>query len=188
MTKQEIEEGLINYLGGEKVIWLPRGLVADEDTNGHVDNICCFVEPGHVLLAWSDDPSDEQFHICREDMAVLLSTPDAKGRPLKVTKMPLPPPLYYTEEECAGMAKWGDASPRQPGTRLAGSYVNFYIANGGIVCPAFGADSDAEAVAVLESVFPGRKVVSVLAREILLGGGNIHCITQQEPLPLPSPL
>lgn len=188
LTKSEIEQYLLQYLGGEKVIWLPRGLVGDHDTDGHIDNICCFTKPGQVLLAWSDDPNDLQYEICREAMAIFAQEKDAKGRTIEVVKLPIPPMLFLTQEECEGLEdidsdkKNEEGLLRAPGTRLAASYVNFYLANEGIVAPAYHPDTDGIAKAVLETAFPGREVVLVPGREILVGGGNIHCITQQEPL------
>lgn len=186
LTKSDIELRLLESLGAEKIIWLPRGLYADEDTNGHIDNICCFSRPGEVILAWCDDPSDEQYHISREAFEVLSNTLDAKGRQLSIVKLHTPSPMYYTAEDLESLPSCPsdvDEHTRTVGQRLAGSYVNFYIANGGIVCPSFAQpEADERARTVLESVFPERKVVMVPeGKDILLGGGNIHCITQQQP-------
>ncbi|GJN27335.1 hypothetical protein PR202_gb15350 [Eleusine coracana subsp. coracana] len=149
----------------------------DDDTNGHVDNLCCFIKPGVVLLSWTDDVNDPQYERSVEALTVLSKSVDAKGRQIEVVKIHIPGPLNITREEATGIACTGHAVPREPGTRLAASYVNFYIANGGIVAPEFGDKWDKEA----------RKVVMVEgAREIVLGGGNIHCITQQQPV-RPSP-
>jgi agmatine deiminase len=107
---------------------------------------------------------------------------DARGRRLKVHKLPMPGPLRTTRAEAAGVVTGTGAKLRSPGERLAASYVNFYIANGGVVVPLLDARTDRAALAKIRRLFPGRKVVGVPAREILLGGGNIHCITQQIPL------
>lgn len=180
MTKKEIENTLMEYLGGEKVIWLKNGIFNDE-TNGHVDNICCFVKPGTVLLAWTDDKDDPQYEISKENYEILSNTTDAKGRKLEIIKLYLPKPVLITEEESKGVDAVEGTLPRQEGDRLAASYVNFYIANGGIVMPLFGDENDQKAIETLEKAFPGREIVGIYAREILLGGGNIHCITQQQP-------
>ncbi|CAL5031575.1 unnamed protein product [Urochloa decumbens] len=184
MSKLEIENELKDFLGVTKVIWIPRGLCADEDTNGHVDNLCCFIRPGVILLSWTDDENDDQYERSAEALSVLTQSVDAKGRQLEVVKIHIPGPLYMTQEEADGVVKSGHSVAREPGTRLAASYVNFYIANGGIVAPAFGDKQwDDEAYAVLQKAFPDREVVMVEgAREIVLGGGNIHCITQQQPV------
>lgn len=137
-----------------------------------------------MLLAWCDEPSDPQYEISREAFDILKTATDARGRELQITKLQIPPPMYYTEEECSSLQKWGHSYPRTPGQRLAASYINFYICNGGIICPSFGFESDSIAAETLAGVFPGRTVVQVPGREILLGGGNIHCITQQQPATL----
>ncbi|CAO2827642.1 unnamed protein product [Amaranthus hypochondriacus] len=183
MTKEQIEDNLKKYLGVRKIIWLPRGLFGDDDTNGHIDNMCCFVKPGVVLLSWTNDKSDPQYERSIEALSVLSNTTDANGRKLEVIKLHIPGPLYMTDEEAAGVIEDGEAKPREPGTRLAASYVNFYIANGGIITPQFGDEKwDNEAVRVLKETFPDYEVVKIKgAREIVLAGGNIHCITQQQP-------
>lgn len=180
LGRGEIEALLRSHLAVDKVIWLPRGLDSDE-TDGHVDNFCCFVRPGEVLLAWSDDERDPNWARCREALAVLEQSRDARGRPLTVHRMPIPGPLYATAEECAGVDRVAGSLPRDPAQRLAGSYVNFLIVNGGIVAPRFDDPHDAGAEAILRRLFPGREVLMLPGREILLGGGNIHCITQQQP-------
>jgi agmatine deiminase len=180
LNKRQIEETLTEYLGIKKVIWLKRGIYNDE-TNGHVDNILCVVKPGTVMLAWTEDRSDAQYEISSECLKILESETDAKGRKIEVIKMPLPKPILITEEESGGVDMIGGTLPRQAGDRLAASYVNFYIANGGVVFPLFGDPNDKLAEEALKKAFPDRKVVGIAAREILLGGGNIHCITQQQP-------
>jgi len=181
LQREEIEFRLAEYLGISKVIWLPEGLFNDE-TDGHVDNFCCFVRPGEVLLAWTDDPDDPNYPRCQAAAAVLAAERDAQGRELIVHRIPIPGPLHATAEECADVLVVEGSQPRDPTIRLAGSYVNFLIVNDGIVAPSFDDPLDAEALEVLQRVFPERRVVMVPGREILLGGGNIHCITQQQPL------
>jgi agmatine deiminase len=180
MTREEIETALKTYLGVEKVIWLGNGVYADE-TNGHVDNLCCFVNPGEVLLTWTDDADDPQYAISRSAFEILDAETDARGRPLHVHKIHQPNPMVANAEECQGLDASETAKPRRTGDRLAASYVNFYIANGGIVMPLFDDPHDAPAMDDLTRLFPDRRVVGVQSREILLGGGNIHCITQQIP-------
>ncbi|KAL7097132.1 hypothetical protein ACP275_10G124100 [Erythranthe tilingii] len=183
LTKAQIEDELKAYLGVETIIWLPRGLFGDDDTNGHIDNMCCFVRPGVVLLSWTDDESDPQYERSIEALSILNSVTDAKGRKLQVIKLHVPGPLYMTDEEAAGLQQDGDAKTRISGTRIAASYINFYHANGAIITPQFGDEKwDAEAVRVLSLAFPNYEIVKVEgAREVALGGGNIHCITQQQP-------
>ena len=180
LSREEIEAVLRDHLAIDTVIWLPDGLFNDE-TDGHVDNFCCYVRPGEVLLAWTDDTQNPNYERCQAAMRVLESVKDAKGRQLVVHKMPIPGPLYATDEECAGVDLVAGTQERDPSIRLAGSYVNFLIVNGGIIAPSFDDPKDAEAEAILQRLFPEHEVVMVPGREILLGGGNIHCITQQQP-------
>ncbi|RYR31682.1 hypothetical protein Ahy_B01g056552 isoform B [Arachis hypogaea] len=155
----------------------------DDDTNGHIDNMCCFTRPGVVLLSWTDDESDLQYERSMEAYSLLSNETDANGRKFEIIKLHVPGPLYMTEKEAAGIVQGDDGKARLPGTRLAASYVNFYIANGGIIVPQFGDKKwDDEAVRVLSKAFPDHKVVGIEgSREIVLAGGNIHCITQQQP-------
>lgn len=180
MSKEEIEEVLREYLGVSTIIWLPCGIYHDE-TNEHVDNICAFTAPGEVVLAWTENETDVQYAMSRACLEVLMQAKDAKGRSLKVHKLPLPKPVTMTAEECEGLDICRDEPTRVPGERLAASYVNFYIANGHVVMPGFGDEADEKAKEILQGLFPTREVVQIYARDILIGGGNIHCITQQIP-------
>ncbi|WP_148252709.1 agmatine deiminase [Aidingimonas lacisalsi] len=175
-----MEQVLREYLGVTKVIWLPRGCYRDE-TDGHVDNLCCFVAPGEVALTWSDDENDPQHAISRQALELLETTTDARGRSLKVHKFTQPGPLHIAEEEASGIDRLNSSYPRQPGDRMAASYVNFYIGNSVVVMPMLDPAHDDDARKRLQALFPDRRVIGVPAREILLGGGNIHCITQQQP-------
>ncbi|MDR9828716.1 agmatine deiminase [Vibrio sp. FNV 38] len=179
LSKEQIERHLSNYLGIKKVVWLPRGLYNDE-TNGHVDNIMHVVKPGEVALTWCEDKDDPQYQISREALDALSSQYDAQGRTIKVHKLPMPGPLFMDQEEANGIDQ-SDGMEREAGERLAASYANFLISNGQVIFPLLDEQQDPEAKAVLEDAFPDYEVVGVQAREILLGGGNIHCITQQVP-------
>lgn len=179
-SRFQIEIYLKEYLNIEKIIWLGKGVYMDE-TDGHVDNLCCFVKPGEVLLHWTDDKTDPQYDISCDAFDRLSGCVDAKKRKLKIHKIHQPGPLYMTEEESLGVEKKPHAAPRDEGNRLAGSYVNFYMANNGIVMPLFNDPHDKDAMEKIKRLFPDREVIGVYAREILLGGGNIHCITQQQP-------
>lgn len=181
MTKSEIEQHLMKMLGVQKIIWLKRGIYLDE-TNGHIDNICAFTAPGEVVLAWTDDKNDPQYEISAECLEILENATDAKGRRLKVRKLPLPEPVLVTQEDCMGLDDMNGEPTRIQGDRLAASYVNFYIANGAVIVPQFNDPNDEKALSVLRPLFPDRKVIGLKnARDILIGGGNIHCITQQIP-------
>ena len=180
LTRAQIEAQLRDYLGISTVIWLGEGVINDE-TDGHVDNLACFAAPGEVCLTWTDNRRDPQWQVSNDALARLQAARDARGRRLKVHKLPQPRTLTMTATEAAGVQSREVAKPRRAGERLAASYANFYIANGGVVMPLLDERSDAEAMAVLQRVFADRQVVGVPSREILLGGGNIHCITQQIP-------
>ncbi len=182
LRRGQIETLLQRYLGIEQIIWLKRGVYKDE-TDGHVDNLCCFVRPGEVVLTWCDDPEDPQYDISHEAYETLRTSRDKRGKSLKVHKLPQPGPLYMSAEEAAGIEQEPGSKQRRGGDRLAGSYVNFYIANRFIVMPLLDARTDKRASTLISRLFPGRKVIGVPSREILLGGGNIHCITQQQPRP-----
>ncbi|HEY4338531.1 MAG TPA: agmatine deiminase [Steroidobacteraceae bacterium] len=180
LSRARIERHLRDYLGVQRVIWLGCGVFNDE-TDGHIDNLACFVRPGEVCLTWCDDPADPQYAISNDALVRLHAARDARDRPLIVHKMPAPGPLYMTAREASGIQRKRGSHARVAGWRLAGSYVNFYLANGALVMPLLDPNTDRAAARVLKRLFPDRKVVGVAAREILLGGGNIHCITQQVP-------
>jgi len=184
LSREQIEQALFDHLGASKMIWLGQGVYNDE-TDGHVDNLACFARPGVVLLTWPDDESDPQYAISRDAHERLLAASDARGRSLEVIHLPSPGPITISEEEARGVDAVEGSLPRRAGDRLAASYANFYIANSRIVLPLLDERCDEQAAAILRGVFPEREVVGVPAREILLGGGNIHCITQQVPA-LPS--
>lgn len=182
LSKEEIGEVLCSYLGADKIIWLKNGLYLDH-TNGHVDNMCCFAEPGKVLLAWTDNKKDPQYQLSQQNLEILQNETDARGRTFEIIRMPLPAPVLITEEEAADFDNEADKQTHLAGTRLPASYINFYIANGALIVPRFGdPEKDVQAVEILQSCFPDREITTIDSREILLGGGNIHCITQQQPL------
>lgn len=180
LSREQIERVLLDYLGAEKVIWLGAGVFEDE-TDGHVDNLACFARPGVVLLTWTDDEEDPQHQISHDARERLEAATDAQGRSLEVVLLPSPGPLQISAEEAQGVDAAEGTVPRSAGDRMAASYVNFYLGNSRIVYPLLDPRHDEEAAAILRRVFPEREVVGVPAREILLGGGNIHCITQQVP-------
>jgi len=180
LSREQIEEHLRAYLGVHAVIWLGDGVIEDE-TGGHIDNLACFVKPGVVALHWTDDARDPQHAVSLDALERLKAARDARGRPIHVLKLPMPGPLELTPAEAAGVLARETTQTRAAGARLAGSYVNFYLANSGLVMPLLDKKTDKSAAAKLRRAFPGRQIVGVPAREILLGGGNIHCITQQVP-------
>lgn len=180
LTQAEIEVYLKQYLNIEKVLWIPRGVHNDE-TTGHVDNLACFLRPGVIALTWTDDKTDPQYERSVEAYDYLKSITDAQGRRLEIHKIHQPDPILITVEEAVGVQAMEGTLPRKAGDRMAASYVNFYFCNGGAIVPTFNDAHDIAALEKLRSLLPNRKVVGIPAREILLGGGNIHCITQQQP-------
>ncbi len=162
MGRAEIEQALRDWLGVSTVLWLPEGL-EDDETDGHIDNIACFVRPGVVMALTTDDKSDPNFDVLQTNLEILRSARDAKGRILQVIEMPQP------------------ARREHDGRRLCLSYINFYFANGGIVMPGFDAPEDSRAYRLMRETFPDRQVVQITATDIITGGGGIHCITQQQP-------
>jgi agmatine deiminase len=180
LSRAQIEAELAAWLGIRTVIWLGAGVFNDE-TDGHIDNLACFVRPGEVALTWTDDSRDPQYRISLDAYQRLMDARDARGRRLKVHKLPMPGPLRMTAREARGVLTRDGAKPRRAGERLAASYANFYIANGGVIVPMLDPRTDEQALRRLRRLFPDRKVIGVPGREILLGGGNIHCITQQVP-------
>lgn len=179
-TRADVEERLRRYLGVTKILWLGLGVHLDE-TGGHIDELACFVGPGQVALTWTLDRADPQYEISRDAEQRLRHARDARGRRLTVHKIHQPGPLFMTAGEAAGIDLRPGTRPRLAGERLPGSYINFYVANKCVVMPLYDKRWDAAAARTLKRLFPERRVVGVPTREILLGGGNIHCITQQVP-------
>jgi agmatine deiminase len=181
LDKGQLEILLHEYLRVTSVIWLGKGVV-DDETDGHIDNLCCFARPGEVILTWTDDKRDPQYRVSQDAYERLMEARDAQGRRLKVHKLQQPGPLYRTAEESTDVDVAEGVKTRRAGERLAGSYVNFYLGNSTVVMPLMDPRRDRAAARTLGKIFPDRRLIGVQAREILLGGGNIHCITQQVPL------
>jgi len=160
-TRDQIDNELKRTLGVEKVIWLP-GDPLDEETDGHVDSIAAFARPGTVIIeeAEDGDPRKPFFDSVR---VVLENETDAHGRSFELVGLPEADESVYR------------------GERYCPSYVNFYIATGGIIAPSYGIATDDLVRERLQSCFPGREVVTVPIDAIAEGGGGIHCITQQQP-------
>ena len=163
LSRQEIEAALASCLGIEKVIWLLQGLTG-KDGEAAIDNLACFAAPGVVLALSSDDSEDENRPYLEDNLACLKAAVDAKERPLKVIEVPQPP-----RREAAD------------GVRLPVSYLNLYIANQGVVVPAYEEATDVAALQAISSAFPEREVVQVSLRELVAFGGGIHRMTLQQP-------
>lgn len=180
LRMQDIEDHLRQYTGCLKFIWLETGLVGDTDTDGHVDNLCTFLSAGQVAVAWTDDPDHPQYHTTHDAVRILESSTDAQGNSFEIVKLICPPAEYVTESEAEGLET--NSTYRETGMLLPASYANLYLCNGAIIAPGLGhPEYDALAVETLSGVCPEREIVQVATHEILLGGGNIHCITMQMP-------
>lgn len=179
LSKPDIEENLKNYLGCSKVIWLKDGIDPDE-TNGHVDDVACFARPGEVICIYTEDPSHPFYEQAKGAYQTLCMAADAHGRHLKVHKLCLPRnPVLLEGADTIDPNPF--ATPRKNGDLCIASYANFLITNKGIIVPQYGDENDSLALRQLEEIFPDHQVVGVQTREIVYGGGNIHCITQQQP-------
>lgn len=171
VTKSEAEGELRAMLGARKVIWLP-GDPTETETDGHVDGYIALIKPGALLFEHVADPADPRFSIMAENRRVLEAETDAKGRHFELVSIP----------EAPRSAIPADAPPGQ----FCRSYVNFYLANGAVIAPAYGIPEDRAVFEILKNAYSDRQVVPVPVRTLCRGGGGIHCITQQEPLGAPA--
>jgi len=169
LSKEAIENYLKAYLSVSTIIWLDQGLWGDE-TDGHVDNLACFIQPGRVLIQVATEADSPNMPNSRKNLAILESARDAKGRKLEIVTIPEPP-----RRTCRGES-------------LTLSYINFYPVSGGLIVPVFGKEGDADmkkaddrALGILREQYPDRKIVPIDGMKIIKGGGNVHCITQQIP-------
>ena len=162
LTRLEAEELFRDYLGAEKVVWLDHALEYD-DTDGHVDNLACFSAQDVVLALSESDPEDPNYARLQRNIATLSNTTTATGDNLNIVEIRQPARQEYR------------------GERLPLSYINFYIANGGVILPEFDDPMDQAAFEAVAYAFPDREIVQIPAIEITKGGGCIHCITQQQP-------
>jgi len=151
-----------DYLGATHILWLRNGIAGD-DTHGHVDDLARFVNPTTIVAVAEQDPSDANYAPLRENLALLRSMKDIDGRAFRVETLPMPAPIYFD------------------GQRLPASYANFYIANRLVIVPTFNDANDRVALNTLTSLFPGREVVGIACRDLVLGLGTLHCMTQQHP-------
>jgi agmatine deiminase len=161
-TGEDYAEIFRRYLGVKKVLWLNRGIAGD-DTHGHVDDLTRFVNPTTVVSIVEQDKSDDNYAPLQENLARLKEMTDQDGTALRVETLPMPKPVYFE------------------GERLPASYANFYIANGLVLVPTFNDENDRMALNRLAELFPDRKVVGIACRDLVLGLGTVHCMTQQQP-------
>ena len=162
LSKEEIEKKLKDCFGVSKIIWLKNG--TDEGTDGHIDNVACFSQPGVVTVMVCSDKADPYYEILNDNLEILKTSTDAKGNRLKVIEIEMSYKRLI------------------PGSDEPCSYINYYIANGGIVLPTYNDEkADENALNLIKSAFPNRKIICIDGHDIHLGGGNVHCITQQQP-------
>jgi len=162
LSRAEIEEYLRVYLGVTNILWLSDGIAGD-DTDGHIDDLARFVATRTIVTVVENDPADANYRVLNDNLARLRALRDDDGRAFTIETLPIPPALHYD------------------GTRLPASYANFYIVNGGVIVPTFDCAADAIAIATLERLFPGRRVVALPATDLVWGLGAVHCLTQQHP-------
>jgi len=163
-TREALEQVLHDCLGATHVLWLGDGIAGD-DTDGHIDDLSRFVDPGTVVTVVEEDATDPNHAPLAENLRRLRSMRDQDGKPLSLATLPMPPAVWVAGQRCPA------------------SYANFYLANGVALVPVFDVPSDARALAVLRELLPGRDLVPIPARALVLGLGAVHCLTQQEPLP-----
>lgn len=161
-TREEIERTLKAYLGVRHVLWLGCGIAGD-DTDGHIDDLARFVAPRRVVAVSTEDRSSPDFDTLADNLARLRHMRDQDGQPLEIVCLPMPDPIFHE------------------GQQLPASYANFYIANGTVLVPTLRVSQDRIALDILQQLFPERRVVGIGARELVLGLGAIHCVTQQQP-------
>ncbi len=162
LNREQIEQYMRDYLGVTGILWLGEGIVGD-DTDGHVDDLTRFVAPDTVVTVIEDDPQDENYQPLIENYERLLRMKDQDGKPLRVVKLPMPGPVWFDDQ------------------RLPASYANFYIANKSVLVPTYRHENDAKACAILQELFPDRRVVGIDCTKLIWGLGSIHCVTQQQP-------
>jgi agmatine deiminase len=162
MSRAETEAMLAEYLGVSKVLWLARGIAAD-DTHGHIDDVARFVDARTVVTVVEEDREDENFEATQQNLRDLERMSDQNGKPLKVVPLPMPKPVWFNRQ------------------RLPASYANFYIANGLVLVPTFNDPADRIALNTLARLFKGRQVIGFHSVDLLLGLGTLHCMTQQQP-------
>ena len=162
LDREGYERVFRDYLGARQTLWLGEGCVGD-DTHGHIDDVARFVDPTTIVLAYEDDPADDENHRRSVDNMHRLELAGGNGGRLRVVKLPYPRPVVLH------------------GERLPASYANFYIANGVVLVPTFNDPNDRAALNILAELLPGRQVIGIHAVDLVWGLGTLHCLTQQQP-------
>lgn len=162
MTRSDYEEVFRDCLDADRVLWLSRGIAGD-DTHGHVDDICRFVNPHTVVLCREENASDENHRPLEENRERLEGMRLEDGSRIDIVFLPMPSPVAFD------------------GHRLPASYANFYIGNSAVLVPTFNDSKDRVALGILAALFPGRSVIGIHALDLVWGLGTIHCLTRQQP-------
>lgn len=174
---ENIEEELKRVLKINQIIWLEQGLVYDE-TGGHIDNLCVFADKNTILLSWTDDIMNPQYQIIKQAYEILVNAKDTDGNKYNIVKVPIPDIFYRTEEDCEEIELRSDSKNRVVGESIQASYINFAFANDKVIVPQFGLKQDHDVLNIFKEIFGSKSVIPFNAREIVLGGGGIHCITR----------
>ncbi len=177
VSEVEAEQILKEALGIKKVVFIDEGLVFDE-TGGHIDNLCAFADEKTLLLAWTDDVKNPQYEVVHKAYQTLANATGANGEKFEIVKVPLPAIIQRTQEDCEGIESIQGSKERVLDERIQPSYINFIFVNGGVIVPSFGDVCDEVATSVFKKVFKDKQVQTFPAREIVLGGGGMHCITR----------
>ncbi len=162
LNQGQIEEYLHNYYGVEQVLWVEDGIIGD-DTDGHIDDTVRFVNEDTVVACVERDKNDENYEVLQTNLKLLHQMRLVNGKQLNVIELPMPKAVLIDN------------------FRAPGSYANFLICNAGVIVPVFNNPNDQVAVEILEEAFPDRKIIPLLASEIIWGQGSFHCLSQQEP-------
>ncbi|MDR3378361.1 MAG: agmatine deiminase family protein, partial [Verrucomicrobiae bacterium] len=162
LGRPEIETALKQYLGVKNIFWLAKGPKGD-DTHGHIDDICRFVNPRTLVLIRETNPRDVNYRSLAENWERIRDLRLEDGRRPEVIALPMPAPLYFND------------------VRLPASYANFYICNTAVIVPTFNDSNDRVALGILAELFPDRPVVGIHAVDLVWGFGSLHCLTQQQP-------
>ncbi len=171
IDEKEAERLLKNALGVHRILWIDKGIAYDE-TGGHIDNLCAFADAKTVMLAWTDDPGNPSYNAVRAAEGKLT-----EGG-YEIVKIPLPAAFARSEEDCRGICLKAGSKPRLPGEIIQPSYINFIFAGEAVIVPTFEDERDGEALEIFARQFPNRPVIPFPAREVVLGGGGLHCITK----------
>lgn len=178
VTETEAADILKQLTGVRQIVWIEKGLVADE-TGGHIDNLIAFADKSTLLLSFTDDESNPQYKLTHDIEEQLKAITNADGEKYKIVRIPVPPLYYRDKEDSETISKAKGSLSRESGDAVLETYINFALANGVVVVPQFGdKEMDEQAMIAVKKAFPDRDVVPLDAKEAALGGGGFHCLTK----------